>query len=362
MQKPTVYYTSLREDTDSPYGKISKLITKVNLKKWIKNDEIIAIKTHIGEEGNVRYIRPTYIRKIADTAKKYGGKPFVTDTTSLYPGPRFNAIDNINTAARNGFTSETMNAPVIIADGLKGEAGVAVAVKGKYLSKVSVAAVLTDIDKMIVVSHFKLHEFAGFGGAIKNLGMGCVTKTTKAACHKVNRPFHVPENCKACKTCIENCEYDCISLKNKRIVFNRTTCKGCLACYFSCPHDAFKLPKNITENLQKALVESALGVTKLVKPENIIYMNLLIDIVEFCDCAPMSGVPIIPDIGYLLSTDPVAVDKTCIDLIEKHIPKDQKNSHCCVDRDCWDLEKQNAHIVYAEKMGLGKGTYKLKRI
>jgi uncharacterized Fe-S center protein len=340
MKPPTVYYSNHRDDSNCPLEKIDGLLTNAKLGKMIHEDDVIAVKTHIGEEGSVRYLRPTYIRKVVDFIKDLGGNPFVTDTTALYPGARFNAVDNIKTAARNGFTRETIGAPIVIADGVRGYDGVGVAVDGKYLKKVNVARALSEVDAMVVVSHFKLHEFTGFGGAIKNLGMGCVTKDTKAACHRVNRPFHLPNKCTVCKECIEQCKYDCIKLKNKKIQFDRSSCKGCLACYFNCDEDAYKLPENIRENLQKVLAESAFGVTKF----------------EFCDCAPMAGVPVVPDLGYLLSNDPVAVDAACVDLIDEDF---DRNGYSKGD---WDKKKMVGQIEYAEKVKLGSEEFRFTEI
>jgi uncharacterized Fe-S center protein len=190
--------------------------------------------------------------------------------------------------------------------------------------------------------------------------MGCVTKKTKAACHHVNRPHHVAENCSVCGDCVDACEYDCVTLKDNTINFDRSGCMGCLACYFGCNNEGYELPKGIRENLQKALADSAFGVTKQVGPDNIIYINLLMDIVTFCDCAPMSGVPITSDIGYLVSTDPVAVDMACIDLIEEDYKAEESKAIC--EHGVWDKSKQLTQVEYGEGVGLGSGKYKLVTI
>jgi len=375
MRKPTVYYTSLRDDSDCPLDKVDSLLDAINLNTFIKKDDVVAVKTHFGEEGSVRYIRPTYVRKVVDAVIDAGGKPFVTDTTTLYPGQRFTAVAHLKTAARNGFTGESMNAPIIIADGARGydgvftDAGIPASQLGPgrrnekeakadlgFLSEVHVARAIAEADKLVVVSHLKLHEFAGFGGAIKNLGMGCVTKVTKAACHRVNRPIYQPKKCKGCFDCVDACEYDCIGKNGKKIVFDRVECKGCLACYFGCESKAWKLPGKITHNLQGGLAESAKGVVNLVGPKNIIYLNMLIDIVEFCDCAPMAGVPITEDLGYLISKDPVAVDTSCIDLIARDI----KNKKRGRSGKKFEYEKHLNQLVVAEHLELGRRDYNLK--
>jgi uncharacterized Fe-S center protein len=360
MRKPTAYYSNIRDDGDCPMDKISGLLEKIKIRELVKKDDIVAIKTHFGEEGSVRYIRPTYIREVVDAVHGARGKPFVTDTTALYPGPRFNAPEYLKTAARNGFNGESMNAPIIIADGTRGYDGVFTSVNSQQstdhrsiLEEVHVARAVAESDKMLVVSHFKLHEFAGFGGAIKNLGMGCVTKVTKSACHHVNRPIYQPKKCTGCFDCIDACKYDCIKKKGKRIEFDRVECNGCLACYFGCGSKAWKLPGKITDNLQIGLAESAKGVVDVVGVKNIVYVNMLIDIVEFCDCAPMSGIPIVHDIGFLASADPVALDAACVELINSEVKRTG------VKAKSWDYKKQVNQLTLAEKVGLGCKEHKL---
>lgn len=357
-----VYFASIRDRQGSPVKELTRLLSAGNLEKTVRDGDIVAVKSHFGEEGNVRYIRPVYIRKVVEKIKELGGRPFLTDTTTLYLGGRFDAIGCLQTAAGNGFTKESVGAPMIVGDGLLGNLGEEVSVGGEFLAQVSVASVLSEADKMIVVSHFKCHEFAAFGGAIKNLGMGCVTKRSKGDCHKANRPIHIEEKCSQCEICIEECPYDCISLRNKRIFHDRTKCMGCLRCYFKCPDEAMELPDNITEELQGRIAESAKGVTQLVGNDRIVYVNMLIDITPLCDCVPASGTPIVPDIGFLMSSDPVAIDKASIDLVDQCFVSREVDLDSGVASDSWDKDICSPQVEYAEKIGLGKSGYKLVEV
>ena len=335
----------------TPYAKdalhvsIKKLFEKINV---VEKGDIVAIKLHMGELGNIGYIRPIFVRKIVDLVKKEGGKPFITDTTTLYGGHRGNAIDYLYTASINGFSISSMNAPVIIADGLLGKDEEIVSVNGH---NIAIAKAIFEADCLIMLSHFKGHGMAGFGGAIKNLGMGCVSKNGKIWQHEVTKPSHDESRCTLCKKCLKFCPQNAIKYDGK-IKIEYEKCVGCGACLVLCEEDCFYLEKGIDE-FQRRVATAAAAVLKKFG-EKAAFINFLLDITPKCDCCSFADKPLVDDIGVLSSIDAIAIDKASYDLVISHAGKDIFYEIHGIDG--------RMQINEAEKLGMGKKDYRLVEI
>jgi uncharacterized protein len=283
----------------------------------------VAVKVHMGEYGGSAYLRPPIVRRVCDLIKEAGGKPFVTDTTALYPAGRFTASKYLATAAYNGFTKESVGAPVVIADGERGYDGEWVGIPKRVsncsLDKIKIAREIFDADSMIVLSHVKGHELSGFGGSIKNVAMGCVTKESKAAQHRVNRGVIDLSKCTGCGQCVEACAFKALSLLKEKVVRDEEKCLNCNNCFYLCPEKVFSLPPQAKERFQVNLAHAAAGVLSRFHSK-VAFINFVQDVTPLCDCATPSGLPVVPDIGILASIDVVAIDKASLDLIAQSKP------------------------------------------
>ncbi len=283
----------------------------------------VAVKVHMGEYGGSAYLQPPIVRRVCDLVKKAGGKPFVTDTTTLYPVGRFTASQYLATAARNGFTEGSMGAPVVIADGEQGcdgeWAAIPMQVSGCPLDKIEIASKILDADSMIVVSHLKGHELAGFGGSIKNVAMGCVTKDSKGAQHRANRAIIDISKCNGCGQCVEGCLFRALSMVEEKIVRDEEKCLDCSHCLYLCPEDVYSLPPGAKERFQVYLAHAAAAVLGRFQSK-VVFINFVQDVTQLCDCVSPSGFPVVPDIGILASTDVIAIDKASLDLIAQRRP------------------------------------------
>jgi uncharacterized Fe-S center protein len=271
----------------------------------------IALKMHMGERNNETFIKPFYVRQIAEIVKKQGGNPFVTDTTTIYKLGRYTAMDYYKTAFEHGVLPSYLGCPVIIADGLKDD-GVEVS------ENVEIARAIYESDAMLVISHATGHGTASFGGAIKNVAMGCVTKKSKQYQHSVTKPIYDRELCNCCDACREECKFDAIEVKeNGDRELLKEKCVGCGYCIAACEAGVLHLEEGAKEQLQLRIAEVANAVLKNLPYSDFIFVNFLIDITPFCDCEDRSPEYICPDIGILASQDIVAIDQATIDLIGK---------------------------------------------
>ncbi len=325
---------------------------------------LIAIKLHFGETRGWGYIHPKFVRCIVNQIKKHGCKTFLTDTNSVYLGSRSDAVSHIETALTNGFDYTVANAPVIIADGLKGKSSIKVDVKLKHLPQADIALEISHVDGIVCLSHFKGHELCGFGGAIKNIGMGLASKSGKLAIHSTVTPY-IKKECIGCGICRKYCIGNAIYLKDGRAYINEERCVGCAQCIISCPNGYIKIRWNeSTQNVQEKICEYSYGILKTLNIP-MIFLNFLIHITPDCDCCNHTDAPICPDLGILVSSDIVAIDQASVDIINKTqgIPNTALNGKYAGGIDKFralhpeiDWEPQ---LAYAAKIGLGNRKYEL---
>lgn len=332
--------------------------------KDIPGGASVAVKLHMGELGNITYMRPIFTRRIVDLVKKQGAKPFVTDTVSLYPGSRDSQVKYLRTAAANGYVEESVGAPIVIADG-DGEDGVSVAlnetVEGCTIREVFIARGIYEAGFMVVLSHVKGHMITGFGGAIKNLAMGCVTKPAKREQHRMNPVFLDETKCDGCGDCIEICPSSALVLRDGKPQQDPETCSYCSTCLFACESGAWFWKTENKSRFQVYLAHAASVVMQQFQGRAV-FVNFIQDVTPCCDCASPAGVPLVADVGIVASADPVAVDKASLDLIDKAAaihPSLAARGH---DR-LGNIHGADSlvQLRVAEKLGLGSMAYRLKR-
>ncbi len=354
---PTVSFITLRSGPEK--NLLQKLDTTVEQKcnpDLVKKGEMVALKTHFGERGNLSFVRHQFIHQIVEIIKRRGGKPFLTDTNTLYIGTRSCAPDHIMTAFYNGFGPLTTGAPVIIGDGLRGESKVKVEVNGEYVKEAVIGEEVFNADAMIAVSHFKGHELTGFGGAIKNLGMGCAAREGKLFQHSTVSPYVVPAGCIACGRCVAVCPVSAITIAADSAKIDPAICIGCADCIVICPEKTIEANWNeAMESVMRKMAEYARGAV-MGKEEKTMYINFITQVSPLCDCYGFNDVPVAPDLGICVSTDPVAIDQACMDLIiESQRGIDPfKSVHPHVD---WQIQ-----LEQGEKIGLGSRKYDLETI
>ena len=346
-----VYFVDGREGKLNLLEKIEDLFSAAGFSALIDRGSLVAVKAHFGELGNTRYIRPAFVSRVMELVRARGGKPFLTDANTLSRGSRSNAVDHINTAIKNGFA---LGVPLIIADGLRGEDAVDVDIDGKHFGRVKIAGVAHRADGMIVLSHFKGHNLTGFGGALKNVGMGLGAVEGKRAMHSAIRPT-VTEECIGCGTCVDLCEAGAIRLRpqarKQRAWIDLGTCSGCGRCVAGCPNNAIQLGKSNAEDLQERIAEYACGALR-GKRGHVGFFNFLLDITPFCDCPSWSSPPFVKDIGILASTDPVAIDQASFDLVKEAVGYDPFERAHHVD--------PAVQLEHGEAMGLGERKYVIR--
>ena len=349
--------------------KLARLIMTAGFDQIDFEKKFVAIKIHFGELGNLAFLRPNYAKVVVDLVKELGGKPFLTDANTMYVGSRKNALDHLETAYQNGFSPFSTGCHVLIADGLKGTDDVAVPVEGaEYCSEAYIGRAVMDADIVISLNHFKGHEEAGFGGAIKNLGMGCGSNRGKRDMHSCGKPSVDPEKCVVCGECARNCAHDGPQLKGGKMFINQLNCMGCGRCIDVCPTDAIYHNDHLAaETLNCKMAEYAKAV---VDGRPSFHISLVCDVSPYCDCHADNDLPIIPDVGMFASFDPVALDLACADAANAQpcIPgskldnarrKGNGGDNLTADFPHTNWRKQ---ITHGRKIGLGEDSYELIRV
>jgi uncharacterized Fe-S center protein len=324
-----VFFADIRavKEQDALVRKLKRLFEISGAQDIIKRDDIVAVKIHFGEWGNERSLRPGFVRTLVDCIKEAGGRPFVMESIGMgwwLQGGRASAFHYLATAAKHGFTTETMGAPIIIAGGFKGLSGTNLKINGIELKEVSVVNEIFEADKIILATHFKGHSQASMGGALKNLGTGCASKRGKAQQHARRPQFVIPEKCNGCGACREVCPFDAIRIARGKASIDPQKCwMGDQACQFVCKPKAIELEYTSPKELSHRIVDTAAAIIRHMGKDKFAYFNFLLDITAHCDCCAYSDLPIVPDIGILASKDPVAIDRASIDLVNAStgIPK-----------------------------------------
>lgn len=365
MEKSKVYYTSMRTGFDNGLpDKLKRLIKKAGIENIDFDGKYTAIKMHFGEPGNLAFLRPNYAKVVADTVKELGGKPFLTDCNTLYVGGRKNALDHIESAYVNGFSPLSTGCHIIIGDGLKGTDEVYVPVEGGvYVKEAKIGRAIMDADVFISLAHFKGHEATGFGGTLKNIGMGCGSRAGKMEMHSAGKPHVEEELCIGCHRCEKICAHDAPQFKDKKASIDHNKCVGCGRCIGVCPKDAIVAASDESNDILNCKI--AEYTKAVVDGRPAFYINLVIDVSPYCDCHAENDAAIVPDVGFFASFDPVALDIACADAV---------NAQPVISNTCLSEADHEGHdhfgamfpttdwrtcIEHAKKIGLGTDEYEL---
>ena len=371
MEKSKVYFTDLRTvPGNDMLTKLEKLIRRAGIDTIDFDGKFTAIKIHFGEPGNLAYIRPNYAARVVDVIRSLGGKPFLTDANTLYSGGRSNAVDHLNAAMENGFNRIGAHADVIIADGLKGTDYKEVPCGGKYCPAPKIAAAIADADIIISMNH----EQSGFGGALKNLGMGSASVGGKLELHSSSQPVIDEANCIGCRICEKYCRHDAVKVVDRKAVIDYDKCVGCGQCVAVCQKSAAVVKDyDTSEMLNSKIAEYAFAVVN-GKPH--FHISFIMNVSPNCDCWNHNDAAIVPDLGIAASFDPVALDCACADLV-KAAPSlhgnaiTDKHDHECTcghhqGHDKFRLVHPDtnweAGVQYGEEIGLGKREYELVKV
>ncbi|WP_010255988.1 DUF362 domain-containing protein [Treponema primitia] len=372
MGTSKVYFADMRcKVGDSLLNKLDRLIRKAGIEQIDFNQKYVAIKIHFGEPGNLAFLRPNFAKVVADRIKALGGKPFLTDCNTLYVGRRNNALVHMDAAFENGYSPLSTGVQNIIADGLKGTDDVEVPIPGGiYCKTAKIGRAIMDADIVVSLNHFKGHEGAGFGGALKNIGMGSGSRAGKMLMHNDGKPEVDQNACTGCKTCTKYCNQNAITFdSNKKAKIDHNLCVGCGRCIGVCNFHAISNESGTSNDTLNSKIAEFTQAVLHGRPN--FHVSVVNQVSPYCDCHGESDAAVVPDIGIFASFDPVALDHACIDAVNaapaiptsilserEHTHKDSNknedhftNIHPTTD---WRVQ-----IAHAEKIGLGSGTYEL---
>ena len=370
MNVSNVYFTDLRvRNGDNLLTKLQRLIKTAGIGNIDFTDKYVAIKIHFGEPGNLAFLRPNYAKAVADVVKKLGGKPFLTDCNTLYVGGRKNALDHLDSANLNGFNPTTTGCQIIIADGLKGTDEALVPVEGgTYIKEAKIGRAVMDADVFISLNHFKGHEATGFGGALKNIGMGCGSRAGKMEMHSAGKPHVDQDLCIGCQMCAKICAHDAPEFENKKATINHDKCVGCGRCIGVCPKDAILSASDESNEILNCKIAEYTKAVIDNRPH--FHISLVIDVSPYCDCHGENDAAIVPNVGMFASFDPVALDVACADAVnaqpllsnsilgdcseEERASHNHDHFHSIFPETCWE-----SAITHGEKIGIGNSKYKL---
>ena len=365
-----VYFADLRADVhENLQQKLTRLMKTAGMGDIDFQDKFVAIKLHFGEPGNLAFLRPNWARTVADFVKERGGKPFLTDCNTLYVGGRKNALDHMDSAMLNGFNPMTTGCQIIIADGLKGSDEVEVPVAGgEYVKNAKIGRAVMDADVFISLTHFKGHETAGFGGCLKNIGMGCGSRAGKMEQHNAGKPHVAEKYCIGCGQCRRVCAHGAPIIENGKAHIDHNKCVGCGRCIAVCPKDAVQINwDESTTNLNYKIAEYTKAV---VDGRPCFHISLVIDVSPTCDCRPENDMAIVPNVGMFTSFDPVALDMACVDAVNAQTPlrgsaADDAHAKAHVHDHFQRLHPDTnwrSCLEHGEKIGIGTREYELIKI
>ena len=368
MEASKVYFADFRADhRENLLQKLERLVKQAGMLERIDfSNKYTAIKLHFGEPGNLSYLRPNFAKVIVDLIRKQGGKVFLTDCNTLYVGGRKNALDHLDAAYENGYNPFAVGCHVVIGDGIKGTDERWVPIDGEYVKEAKIGAAVMDADIIISMNHFKGHVAAGFGGALKNIGMGCGSRAGKMEMHSAGKPVISEKRCVGCGVCRKNCAHDAIAVTDKKAAINYDKCVGCGRCLGMCPMDAVRAASDESNDILVCkIAEYALAVLK-DRPH--FHISFVMDVSPTCDCHGFNDAPIIPDVGIFASFDPVALDKACMDAANAQKPvRNSKLGEAELDLgDHFQTVHPTTNGIVAmehgQKIGLGTMEYKLIKI
>ncbi len=348
-----VYFikASDNEKDESLCGRLEKLLRGENLLGFVSGRDITAVKTHFGESPDLGFVRPVYVKMLGEIIKEKGGLPYLTETSTLYKGNRNNAVKHIAHAHSQGFDFAATGMPIIMADGLFGDEECEVPIRGKRYESVRIAGLFAKCNALVVLSHFTGHMGTGFGATLKNIGMGCSSRKGKMEQHSTAKPKINKKACTGCGVCVKWCPESAISLVDEKAAIDREKCIGCGECLAMCRFDAVKYNWGATyEDLQKKVVEHAMGVYALHRDKSL-YINVVTRVSKDCDCTAGSFKKIMPDVGIIVSRDPVAVDAASIDQVEKSAGK-------AFGQLAYDVPTR-VQLDYSRELGFGNCEYDL---
>ena len=370
MEQSKVFFSDFRAMPGTNLlKKLQRLMRAAGIGQIDFNHRFAAVKMHFGEPGNLAFLRPNYAKAVADVVKELGGFPFLTDCNTLYAGRRKHALEHMDAAYENGFSPLSTGCQIIIGDGLKGTDDVEVPVpNGEYVQLAKIGRAIMDADIFISLSHFKGHEMTGFGGAIKNIGMGCGSRRGKMEQHAAGKPQVNRDLCVCCKVCSKHCGQNAIRYESGKAEINYDRCVGCGRCIGVCSFDAIHSPDDAAAaDLDRKMAEYALAV---VHGRPAFHISLVQDVSPYCDCHGENDVPILPDIGMFASFDPVALDQACADaclrqqpipgsLLADHMSQPGFHDHHDHFKNTTPESEWQACLEHAEKIGLGSRSYEL---
>lgn len=369
MEKSKVYFTSFKTSfTENIPAKLKRLILTAGMGDIDFTDKYVAVKIHFGELGNLAFLRPNYAKTVVSAIQELGGKVFLTDCNTLYVGSRKNALDHLDTAYENGFSPFSTGCHVIIGDGLKGTDEALVPVDGEYVKEAKIGHAIMDADVIISLTHFKGHEMAGFGGALKNIGMGCGSRAGKMEMHSEGKPYVAQEKCIGCGMCTKVCAHNGTSVTDHKAFINQENCVGCGRCIGVCPKDAIEPTfgkSNDVLNYKMAEYSKA-----VLQGRPHFHISIVCDVSPNCDCHAENDIPIIPNVGMFASFDPVALDVACADACNRQpviegsvISGSSKAAADGHGHDHFHLAHPDTNwkscVEHAEKIGIGSRDYEL---
>ena len=364
-----VYYADFRATYhENLQQKLTRLLKTAGMGEIDFDRKYVAIKMHFGEPGNLAFLRPNWAKTVADFVRERGGKPFLTDCNTLYVGGRKNGLDHLDSAYLNGFSPLSTGCHVIIADGVKGTDEAYVPVEGgQYVTEAKIGRAVMDADVFISLTHFKGHEQAGFGGALKNIGMGCGSRAGKMEMHAAGKPDVRTKKCVGCGMCQRICAHSAITITDKKAFIDHNKCVGCGRCIGVCPMDAVTPHYDeAADVMNRKIAEYTKAV---VDGRPCFHISLVLDVSPNCDCHAENDVPIVPNVGMFASFDPVALDQACVDAVNA-MPV---NPHSVLGSCEHDHDGDHFHVVHpdtnwpaalehGEKLGLGSREYELVKI
>jgi uncharacterized protein len=363
MAKAKVHYIDMRVSGRNLLDKMEDMLKAAGFFDLQYKDKFVALKIHFGEPGNLSYIRPNYAARVAKLVLSAGGMPFLTDCNTLYKGRRSNAVDHLLAASENGFNRLGTGCDVVIADGLRGTDYREVEIGMKHVKRAKIGSAIAEADVVISLNHFKGHELTGFGGAVKNLGMGSGSIGGKLEMHSDSKPEIARGKCVGCGACVRSCSRSAIKLDaDKKAVIDYGLCVGCGQCIAMCRYDAASPTWNAV-SAQEKIAEYAYAVVA-GKPS--FHVNFVMNVSPECDCWGHNDAAIVPDIGILASADPVALDRASFDLVNAApvLKGSAVEGHAMADvfRAVHPEVDGRLGLAYAEAIGLGTEDYELVKL